>query len=646
MQDSAAGGGGSYVSGSSQGGGGSVGGGPAPPTFVSWEEKREVAERKPPRKSSGHTYTVKFFLVDIHGTEYLAATGEDQGDAHYLYENQSAYPFLRANNKADVRTWLEGIVTRSKERAGVHSHLVTDAVPRDPRMIHLPKFVGHSHEKQELADGRHRIEWFLLDEQNAAHLAIVGEEKETRDGHYLYRTYGVFDKHLPLQVGNQREVERWIDIMVFHGGVAPALAAGKAPADSTCGATSGRAHSDTSGPRGGGSSRGGHGGGHQRAAQKHDLLRQATSNVKKLKAWRPDPDQEARDVVGAELARWAQDEAQRREAAKKQAFSYVMDPLAGKEATAARRCLAVLQQAAASPSFLPPPPGARGGGSSAGTHQQQLNLVDTLAALRELGHMYVPLSLVALPELKECLAQLQTHEHLETRQLAGQVLRQWLLTAVAQAQVLADPRYVQDPRSVLEASLANRSAMDDIVSAVTHRKLHPRPQQQQHYNRTAAQGRAGSRLGAHTPAGAGTGAAGGQYSQPAATPGHTLVQPSGSLPDLTGLAGPADSAGGGNGTASAAAAAAGGAWAAAPPVGTVERRRLNLGALEAEEDGDTLGGGGSSELGGGGVSYGGVGGDEEPSTARVDGPGLPYVASVDLIQLPIEDMESEQAELL
>lgn len=29
-------------------------------------------------------------------------------------------------------------------------------------------------------------------------------------------------------------------------------------------------------------------------------------------------------MVGAELARWAQDEAQRREAAKKQAFSYVM----------------------------------------------------------------------------------------------------------------------------------------------------------------------------------------------------------------------------------------------------------------------------------------------------------------------------------
>jgi hypothetical protein len=55
------------------------------------------------------------------------------------------------------------------------------------------------------------------------------------------------------------------------------------------------------------------------------------------------------------------------------------DPLAGKEAAAVRRCLAVLQQAAAAPAFLPPPPGGRG----SGTHQQQLNLVEALAALRQ-----------------------------------------------------------------------------------------------------------------------------------------------------------------------------------------------------------------------------------------------------------------------
>lgn len=31
-----------------------------------------------------------------------------------------------------------------------------------------------------------------------------------------------------LQVGNQREVERWIDVMVVHGGVVPVGTAGKA----------------------------------------------------------------------------------------------------------------------------------------------------------------------------------------------------------------------------------------------------------------------------------------------------------------------------------------------------------------------------------------------------------------------------------
>ena len=61
-------------------------------------------------------------------------------------------------------------------------------------------FLFRRQAKHELPDGRHRIEWFLIDEADDEHLAIVGEEKETRDGHYLYRTQGVFDTALPLQV--------------------------------------------------------------------------------------------------------------------------------------------------------------------------------------------------------------------------------------------------------------------------------------------------------------------------------------------------------------------------------------------------------------------------------------------------------------
>jgi hypothetical protein len=46
-------------------------------------------------------------------------------------------------------------------------------------------------------------------------------------------------------------------------------------------------------------------------------------------AGRADPDQEAREAVAAELSRWAQEEAQRREAVKKQALAYAIGGVGG-----------------------------------------------------------------------------------------------------------------------------------------------------------------------------------------------------------------------------------------------------------------------------------------------------------------------------
>lgn len=70
-----------------------------------------------------------------------APSEQGQGD-----EAPAAWRDVAARGRGlqDVRAWLEGIVTRSKERAGLQSHLVTDEVPPDPSQIHLPKFVGHS----------------------------------------------------------------------------------------------------------------------------------------------------------------------------------------------------------------------------------------------------------------------------------------------------------------------------------------------------------------------------------------------------------------------------------------------------------------------------------------------------------------------
>lgn len=157
---------------------------------------------KPAKKSgAGHAYVVRFYLIDSSGGEHLAAEGEDQGDAHYLYANQADFPFLYCHNKQDVISWLEGILQSSKLRAGFRTEQVLDRAPSDPATVRLPPFVAYRHEKFEMVDGRHAMKWFLIDQQAQEHLAVTGEEKETRDGHYAYRTAGVFDVVKPLECG-------------------------------------------------------------------------------------------------------------------------------------------------------------------------------------------------------------------------------------------------------------------------------------------------------------------------------------------------------------------------------------------------------------------------------------------------------------
>lgn len=122
---------------------------PAPPpagggaVFVSYSERREHVSNKGGRKTGGHVYQIKFFLVDATGLEHLAAVGEDQGDAHYIYSNQPGFPGLYGHNKQDVKRWLEDVMAASQLRAGYHLDLVQDEVPTDPSSIRLPTFVAY-----------------------------------------------------------------------------------------------------------------------------------------------------------------------------------------------------------------------------------------------------------------------------------------------------------------------------------------------------------------------------------------------------------------------------------------------------------------------------------------------------------------------
>ena len=48
----------------------------------------------------------------------------------------------------------------------------------------------------------------MLDSVGGEHLAVVGEERDTRDGHYLYRAMPPFDVLHPANWGGDRHRRR------------------------------------------------------------------------------------------------------------------------------------------------------------------------------------------------------------------------------------------------------------------------------------------------------------------------------------------------------------------------------------------------------------------------------------------------------
>ncbi|KAF8066392.1 ATG16 [Scenedesmus sp. PABB004] len=190
---------------------------PAPAVvFVSHEEvKSSVSNRK----------LLKVFLVDAGGTKHLAATGEDLGDAHYHY--RSTPPFARfgpldCKNRRELSMWLEMVIAESGgHREG--PHLNADA--EHPEGIY---FTSHKIERAFYPDGRRCNRWYLLDQRGEPHLAVIGIERDTKDGHYVYSAEEPFASIVPLNCSNQSGVFKWLERMITHhagGDAAPAVPA-------------------------------------------------------------------------------------------------------------------------------------------------------------------------------------------------------------------------------------------------------------------------------------------------------------------------------------------------------------------------------------------------------------------------------------
>ena len=192
--------------------------------------------------------------------EVLAAVGEDSGPktgARFRNAaNFTEHGLLDSDSRREVSEWLDGIVAEGLAReaaAGAGEGLddtpfggtpvakggvgergapgdadmdasaaaaATGAPPAALAPVPLSSmtFVNHSQEKFVFPDGRRGIRFYLVTDRGEAVPAAVGEERDTRDGHYTYRKDDSFARGPPLTCGNLIGVSRWLREQCVNGG--------------------------------------------------------------------------------------------------------------------------------------------------------------------------------------------------------------------------------------------------------------------------------------------------------------------------------------------------------------------------------------------------------------------------------------------
>lgn len=429
----------------------------AKPIFVTLQEKREVlpgVKQSRSRGTGNHTYMLKFFLVDSKGNLHFAATGIDGGDSHYEYTNEPNFPPLSCHNKSEVKVWAEQIIQESQAKSGYHVDLVKDEVPQNPAYINLPKFVSYSETKGELPDGRHQICWYLLDTSGHNHLAVVGDEKETRDGHYLYRTENIFDKAAPLQAHNQEEVKRWLNWIIgprtepltprfFTSYRSKNRGKAKSRAKSTAKMAKSRGRGRPPRPSifGSGGFSGMSGG-----------TRRGRGNFRLY-----DLDFDSRSVAALEIRKWLEEEVKVRESKKKDAIAFTDTRIPIAEKDTVERCLKTLDSTH----------------SKLGISQEleREDTMEAIAALRNLVHLRPSLVVLSDERLLSALTGIMDKGPQVLGEACHSILNEWLKVASAHIKVLLDGRYIQDPRPAMEKRIESNSDFDQLVTDITHRQL-------------------------------------------------------------------------------------------------------------------------------------------------------------------------------
>lgn len=429
---------------------------PSKPIYVSLQEKREIlpgVKQSRSRGTGNHTYMLKFFLVDSKGNMHFAATGIDGGDSHYEYTNEPNFPPLSCHNKSEVKLWAERIIKESQISSGYHVDVVKDEVPANPAYINLPQFVSYSETKGELPDGRHQICWYLLDTSGHNHLAVVGDEKETRDGHYLYRTENIFDKAAPLLAHNQEEVKRWLNWVIgprtepltprFYSSYRSKRGKSRSRSKATPKSSKSRGRGRPPRPSlfGSGGFSGISGG-----------TRRGRGNFRLY-----DLDFDSRSVTALEIRKWLEEEVKKRESKKCEALAFADKKVPVDENKTMEKVLRVLESTCSK--------------IKACTDLNKDDLIESIGALRELVHLRPTLPMLSNERMLAALQDIKEKGPHVLREACQSILTDWLKVVSAHIRVLLDERYIQDPRPSVEKLIETSVDFDKLVTAITHRQL-------------------------------------------------------------------------------------------------------------------------------------------------------------------------------
>ena len=202
---------------------------------------------------AGADGTHRYYLIrgDAPGRQTLGAVGapaSSGGNAAKEYDYRNARNFtnhgvLETRSKRELMTWLDGVVAEGIARQAVESgdtpRAGTSEIPPHsgdvpgaaaPGHASSAKWVNFSQDKFSFPDGRRGIRFYLVDEHGGATAAVLGEDRDTRDGHYTYRKDEEFTRGPPLNCGNLSGVHRWLRDMCAGGaGVLLGTAGSHAP---------------------------------------------------------------------------------------------------------------------------------------------------------------------------------------------------------------------------------------------------------------------------------------------------------------------------------------------------------------------------------------------------------------------------------